>query len=54
MAQPISVLVCTGCDKGIDICSGCDRADCPAGGICYSCLVVELHVSLREPHEHGG
>jgi hypothetical protein len=51
--QPAAVVVCSGCDKGMDFCSCCDREDCPVC-ICYSCLTVELRVSLPQPHEHGG
>ena len=54
MGEPQTVLVCADCEKAIDWCSCCDREDCPAGGICYPCLAVELTVSRREPHEHGG
>lgn len=53
MAQPIAELTCSGCGKETDFCSCCDREDCPVR-ICYSCLVVELRVSVRQPHQHGG
>jgi hypothetical protein len=51
--QPAAVVACSGCEKGMDFCSCCDREDCSVC-ICYSCLTVELRVSLPQPHEHGG
>ena len=47
------VLVCRGCERGIEVCSVCDAEDC-AEVICYRCVTVELGEANREPHPHGG
>jgi hypothetical protein len=46
-------LVCSHCHRDIECCAGCDRTDCP-NGVCYRCMILELHMSHPHPHEYGG
>ena len=46
-------LVCAGCRRPIEACAFCDQEGCPAPA-CYTCVVVDLHQVLKQPHEHGG
>ena len=49
----VRILVCKGCDRGIEWCSFCDEADC-AAAVCYRCLVIALGEATPELHTHGG
>jgi hypothetical protein len=51
MSTPETV-VCTGCDREIEICCFCDE-NC-GHELCYRCVVFDLHESLPQPHVHGG
>jgi hypothetical protein len=54
-AEVRAPLACTTCGRVIEVCSFCERADCPAGSICYRCLRIELKQQpLVQPHGHGG
>ncbi|HEX6331885.1 MAG TPA: hypothetical protein VF129_11460 [Actinomycetota bacterium] len=48
-----TVLVCTGCGRGIDRCELCERAECGTA-LCYRCVNLALRQAVPEPHAHGG
>lgn len=48
-----TVLVCSGCDRGIEVCAFCDADGCEQA-ICYRCVILELGETTSQPHEHGG
>ena len=47
------VLLCVGCERGIELCAFCDAERCETA-ICYRCLLVELGETIAGPHDHGG
>jgi hypothetical protein len=47
------VLVCSGCERGLECCAFCDEDGCSTP-ICSRCVRLELREEVPEPHPHGG
>jgi hypothetical protein len=51
--EPAAQLICLECDRLLEACAFCDQEGCPSPS-CYTCMAVDLHQALKQPHEHGG
>lgn len=53
MAEAQTGIICSGCDREVEVCAFCERGDCEAP-ICFRCMIFELKEALPIPHGHGG